>query len=81
MILDFGKRRSRKMAVVEFGSKKRPPKGSWRKAVPFCTKRGHHNYKDRGILTKKKICMDCGFTVEGEKHGIMRSKQLSPFSR
>lgn len=65
------------MAVVELGSRKRPPKGSWKKAIPFCTKRGHHNYKDRGILTKKKVCMDCGFTVKGEKkNGTMRPIQL-----
>jgi len=42
----------------------RPPKGSWKKGIPFCTKRGHHDYKDVGV---NKVCKDCGFTVKGKE--------------
>ena len=49
----------------------RPPKGTWKKNMPICQKRGYHEYpiaieaKNRKSNERDRACVDCGFMVKG----------------
>lgn len=46
----------------------RPPKGSWKKEITVCAKRGHHLYKAKvyrdkgtGYMCSKLVCTCCSY--------------------
>lgn len=46
------------------------PKGTWKKNISICEKRGHHEYpiadqaRNKRSNERDRVCVDCGFTVK-----------------